>query len=286
MPPADGAPAEVPVPDQVRDSPSTSPERPIRVLPWFAAYTGLFAAGLGVLVVGMAMDEQSWADWRADPLAALRATNGWVKLLAFGLYISLCCTFLPLPTTGVVAAVSIRDVAVADGMVATALGVGAVGGLASMVANLNDYHAFVLLMRRRRVARIRGAGFYRKAVAWFNRSPMVLLTAMNLVPVPADIAMRMLAAASGYSRVRFAAANFIGRFLRYAVVAGSIYALGDAGWLAMGVLLAAAVLIWGIRWLRRRGAQPGPDAADRPGEKSSGRANPGPVTMSGEAERP
>lgn len=227
-------------------------DQPLSVLKWFAGFTAAFLLGLGALVAGIATSGQSFADWQTDPLGALEATDGWVKLLALGLYISLCCTFLPLPTTGVVAAAAVREVAVADGLLTTALSVGLVAGAASMIANLNDYHAFVGLLRHKRIAAVRGTRGYVAAAKWFERSPGAILALLNLVPLPVDIPVRMLAAAQRYSRVRFAAANFAGRFVRYAVVAGFIYAMGQAGWPAVAVLIALAAAGGLGRWLWRR----------------------------------
>ena len=54
----------------------------------------------------------------------------------------------------------------------------------------------------------------------------------------------MLATTYRYPRDRFAIANFIGRFIRYAVIAYVTYRLGKQGWVAPAALLAlAAVLV-------------------------------------------
>ena len=70
---------------------------------WFALYAVFFASlgvPLGMIVAGQGWN---WSDWTGDLSRTFAATPTAVKLLGFTLYISLCCTFLPLPTGWIVA---------------------------------------------------------------------------------------------------------------------------------------------------------------------------------------
>jgi len=227
----------------------------VSVRAWFAFYA--VAAAAAVLALALLAGGHDWQParwWRAGLSAAerwqgflvvFRQAPAPVKLLGFGLYVSLCCTFLPLPTNGVVAAVATRQVAVAPHAAGTVLLVALVGALASTVANLNEYHLFTWMLRSRHVARVRHTRVYAAAALWFARAPFLLLIVFNILPIPIDV-VRMLAITYRYPRRRFAAANFVGRFVRYAVIAAVAYALAGQGWLVAVILLAlgAALAAW------------------------------------------
>jgi len=230
----------------------------VSVRRWFAFY------GLCVLVAGAALavllsqEPWSWAEWLDSPEELLRTANPAAKLLAFGIYISLCCTFLPLPANWIVAAVAMRQTAVAPSLWATTALVAVVGALASTLANLNDYHLFTWMLRHHRIGRVRDTRVYRLSARWFARSPLLLLVIFNVLPIPVDV-VRMLATTYRYPRLPFAGANFVGRFLRYGVIAGATYSLGREGkWavlalLGLAVLLAAGKLLpAAIRRIRRK----------------------------------
>ncbi len=217
----------------------------VSVRRWFALY-GLYllAAGLPLAVL-VWQQGWTWQHWRADPWAALAATGPAIKLLALAIYISLCCTFLPLPANGMIAAVAMRNVAVCPDVWTTTLAVAAVGALGSTIANLNDYHLFTLLLRSRRIGGVRNTRLYRVSAAWFARSPFFLVTLFNVLPIPVDV-VRMLATTHRYGRLPFAAANFVGRFIRFGVFAFVTYSMGEQGkWVVLGLLGVAVVLAAG-----------------------------------------
>ena len=214
----------------------------VSVAGWFAFFGLFLAATAGPLTVLLAGRPWAWT-WRAAEIAhQLAGMATAVKLLAFLVYVSLCCTFLPLPTGPMVAAVATEGAAVAGGPWATAMVVGAVGALGSTIANLNDYHLFTWMLRSRRIARVRATALYALSAKWFARSPFWILAIFNIIPIPVDV-IRMLATTCRYGRLPFAAANFAGRFVRYAAIAYVTYSLGDRGGVAVLVLLAAAVAL-------------------------------------------
>ena len=178
------------------------------------------------------------------------------KLLFMGIYLSLCMTFFPMPTSVMVSLLATQTAGIGAGWGMVLL-VGAVSGSASTVANLNDYHFFLWLLRHHRVARIRQTRTYRLAAKWFAKGPFVIMVVFNIIIIPVDIP-RMLAAVYGYPRHLFAASNFLGRFVRYAVVALITYKLKDKDWLAplaflaMGLLIALVKIVPAIFRKRRR----------------------------------
>jgi membrane protein YqaA with SNARE-associated domain len=227
----------------------TAPD-PVVVRWWFLFYVLLMTAGgvtLGLLLGQHRLDVTGWDAF----VASVRAAPAAAKLLLLGMYLTVCTTFFPLNTGWIVSAVAMREVAVADGVLPTVALVALVGSAASTVANLNDYHLFNLLLRSRRIARIRHTRLHLRAEAWFARSPFAILLIFNILPIPVDVA-RMLAATHGYPRLPFAAANFLGRCVRYAVIASVTYALGNLGWVATVALLALAAVFALVRWIFTR----------------------------------
>ncbi|MFP4107103.1 MAG: VTT domain-containing protein [Phycisphaerae bacterium] len=244
---------------------------------WFLAY-GLFlllsAATLAWLVLA---SEWSWAAWREDFIGTFRRTSPGIKLATYLIYLSLCCTFLPLPTGWLVAAIATHQASVTPELWSTTLLVATVGATGSMMGNLNDYHLLTWMLRSRRVAKVRNTKLYRKSIQWFSRSPFLLLVAFNIIPIPID-AVRVIATSYRYPRVPFAAANWIGRFLRYGVIAGITFWMSrwneQAGWIAVLALLVLAIVLvlakaflTGVRKIRSRGANESATEVSDPTDK-------------------
>lgn len=227
-------------PNTLTDTPPAGDDH-VSVLRWFAFFALIWLGGLGVLIALLMREQIGWGGSWGEFLETVERTPAVVKLLVFGLYVALCCTFLPLPTGPVVALVSLQSSAVGSNIVTTTLLVAVIGAFASTLANLNDYHAFTLMLRYHRVARVRETGLYRKTARWFHKSPFGIIVVFNIIPIPVDV-IRMLATTVRYPRLPFAAANFIGRLVRYGVIAAVTYALGEKyGWLSVVVLLGVAV---------------------------------------------
>ena len=212
---------------------------------WFAGYGLALAAAGAVLAIMLRGQQWTWT-WRpADIAGQLKQMAPAVKLLAFGIYISLCCTVLPLPTNAMVAMVATRHVAVTGELWTTVAAVALVGAAASTVANLNDYHLFTLALRHRHIKRVRHTRLYDVSARWLARSPFAILVIFNIIPIPIDV-IRMLAVTCRYPRGRFAAANFVGRFVRYVVIAFVTFHW-DLGWVAVVVLLGLAAALVLVR---------------------------------------
>jgi membrane protein YqaA with SNARE-associated domain len=227
----------------------------VSILKWFGLY-GLYLAALVVpLVLLIQQDPKPFVDmWTAFKhmfrsfkdthfVDALEKATPAAKLLFMAVYLSIATTFIPLPTGAIVTLMAICGAGVSDDFLTTVLAVSSVGAVASMMANLTDYHVFLLLLRHKRVAKIRDARLYRRMAKWFDKSPFLIMLTFNIIHVPVDVP-RMLAAAYGYARHSFAAANVIGRFVRYVIFTSLTFMLGrQHGWVAPVVVLALAALI-------------------------------------------
>lgn len=212
----------------------------ISISRWFIAY-GLMVSAVCCLLWLTADNQWSTPEsWNAFGQMVAR-TPAVFKLTVFGIYISLCCTFMPLPTSPIVAAVATQEAAVGTGLGDTVLLVALVGAFGSTIANLHDYHIFTWLLRSNRIARVRNTKLYDVSARWFARSPFFLLMVFNVLPIPIDV-VRMLATTSRYPRKRFAVANFIGRFIRYMVIAFVTFHW-NLGWMAVVGLLALATVL-------------------------------------------
>jgi membrane protein YqaA with SNARE-associated domain len=210
----------------------------LRLRYWTAVYFAWLAALAIPAAVLLARAEVPWSLLFSDPAAVARSAGPVLKLLLFAFYISICLTVLPLPTGAMVSAVALRQVAPTERLWTTVLLVATVGAAASMMANLFDFLVFRGLLRRPKVARVRRGRLYRRLADWFDRQPFLILTVFAMIPLPADVPIRMLAATRHYPLAAYAGASFAGRWVRYAVLAGVTFALGERGWVAVVVLLA------------------------------------------------
>jgi membrane protein YqaA with SNARE-associated domain len=164
-----------------------------------------------------------------------------ILLLSLAIYMSLATTFVPLPTGPMLTAMAMRGV-ISDNFFVVLLVVPVIAAMASTLANLNDYHLFLLVLRNSRVAKIRQTKTYAVAARWFSRSPFWVMVMFNIFPLPVDV-VRMVSAIYGYERKAFAASNFIGRLIRYMIYAGVTFMLDEKGWIAVAATLGIAVAI-------------------------------------------
>jgi len=198
-----------------------------------------------------------------DTRGADGALRVWVLALAC-FYLSLCNAFFPLPTTWIVmlAATDQAGLAVAPGV--RVLLVSVLAACATVVANLNEYHLLAYLLHFGLGQRVRRTRLYGRAARWFDRAPFQLLVLIAFIPLPID-AVRWLAILRTYARARFAVAYFVGRWLRYLILAGGSLLLNLSTaqvLLIQGALVAGAFATrLGLYVLRR--ARPVPDATAR-----------------------
>ena len=176
--------------------------------------TGLFAVALLMFTRYEAGDPHALALW----LLALT-----------GFYVSLCNSLVPLPTSWVFLLLASDDVMLFESAWLRVAVVAVLGSTATMMANLNEYHIFGYFLRARLGDRIRATHVYRWAIRWFDVSPFQTLTLIAFIPVPVDF-VRWLAILRRYPRWRFAAAYWLGRLPRYALLAGISVALRLSTW--------------------------------------------------------
>jgi membrane protein YqaA with SNARE-associated domain len=191
-----------------------------------------------------------------------------IWLLALYLfYMSLCCTFFPAPTAWLVLLMASPVIGlVKPGLISqylplekivaqwvaafvTVVIVAMVGAAGTAIANLNEYHIFTFFLRLGRANRIRQTRLYQTASRWFSVSPFAIMTIATLVPIPVDI-VRWLAITHRYSRAYYALASFIGRFVRYAVLAAAATCL-RLDWLGIVIIQGSLIVLVLLRYLPR-----------------------------------
>jgi len=236
----------------------------LRIRWWMAGYVVYLGALSTAVVVKLHRLGHEWTDlFMAPRQFFLTPEHTALKLLIYAVYLSIACTILPLNTGWLVSILAMRQFHVADGLLQTTLIVATIGAIASTIANIHDYHLFTWILRNKAAAQIRNTRLYHRARRWFSRRPFVLVTAFNLIPIPVDV-VRLLAVTYRYPLRRFAVANFLGRWIRYALIAAITFALGPNGWIMVVGLLAVA-LGWALSKLagriRARGSEAG-DAAE------------------------
>ena len=175
---------------------------------WFVLYLA-WMIGLFILATTM------FTRYEAGDSAAL----AWWLLALTGFYVSLCNTLLPLPTSWIALLLASNEVMLCEAPLPRILIVAALCSTATMMANLNEYHIFGYFLRAKLGERIRRTHAYRWAIRWFDVSPFQTLTLVAFVPIPVDF-VRWLAILRRYKRSHYAAAYWIGRFPRYALLAG------------------------------------------------------------------
>jgi membrane protein YqaA with SNARE-associated domain len=205
---------------------------------WFVVYLGWLVA---LTVVAL----QLFAQYEAGNASAL---GFWIlALMCF--YLSLCNAFLPLPTAWIILYAASADAGLFESGLLRIVVVAICGALATVSANLNEYHGLAYLFRHGLGHRVRSTTVYQWAIRWFNKAPFQTLSVIGFIPIPID-AVRWLAILRHYSRVRFALAYFLGRGLRYLLFAWFSVVSNMGAWeilgIQVGILVAALVgrLIW------------------------------------------
>lgn len=237
------------------------PEPAINLRLWFVLFV-LWMAALTVVA-------------RLSPLATEAGfeigRKVWL-LSVYAFYLSLCCSFCPLPTAWIVLLMASNEVALVSNPMLRVVIVAVAGALGTVMANLNEYHLLTYLLGQGKVARVRDTRAYRLAAGWFSVTPFAVLLAVAVLPIPVD-PVRWLAVAYRYPRRRFAAAYFTGRSLRYALFATLAVWLDLHRWhiiVIQAVIVALAGLKFGhglyVRRRRRAAGTAGGDAVStRPG---------------------
>lgn len=220
-----------------------------RALPHTRAYFAAFLVWMGGLALLTVLLTARWD--RLDDVLAMRGVI--VALMCF--YLSLCNTLVPLPTAWIVLLAASPQYALLPHAALNVAAVAVLGGLATAVANLSEYHLLAYGLGGGLGARLRRTPAYAWAVRWFERAPFGVLTLVAFFPIPVD-AVRWLAILHGYPRLRFGLAYLLGRTPRYVIFATCAVFFSFTEWQILaiqgGLVLAgfAARVAW--RWSRRR----------------------------------
>jgi len=221
---------------------------------WFAVYLLWIGALVGLALLMFARYEGG--DGSAAGL--------WLLALA-AFYLSLCNTLMPLPTAWIVMLAACEQLGLFESAALRVLLIAVVGATATMMANLNEYHVLGYVFRARLGERVRQTRAYRWAVRWFDVAPFQTLALVAFVPIPIDV-VRFLAILRGYPRRRFAAAYWLGRCLRYALLAGLSAGLRLGPWdialIQVALILALAARL--VLRFRREPAGTPLDGVDTP----------------------
>jgi len=216
---------------------------------WFSTY-------LAWLIVLFALSQATFARYEAGDQSAMAL---WLLAL-MGFYLTLCNTLLPLPTSWIFMLLATDDVMLFDSVWLRVAAISVIGATSTMMANLNEYHVFAYFLRARLGYRIRRTNVYKWAARWFDVSPFQTLTLIAFVPIPVDF-VRWLAILRRYPRRLYAAAYWIGRLPRYALLAGAAVVL-KLNTLEILLLQLVLIAVLGARlaWtaLRRKQSPPSP----------------------------
>jgi len=205
---------------------------------WFVVFV-LWMAAWGLLA------RWAFAGAEQDNPTAVRI---WVyALMCF--YLSLCNSFVPLPTAWIVFAAASPGLALCENPWLRVLLVAVGGSAGTVVANLNDYHLLAYLLHFGIGHRVRRTRLYAWAVRWFDRAPLRLLLLVAFIPIPVDV-VRWLAVLREYPRGRFAVAYFVGRGARYALFAwcAVILSLEMRQIMYIQIAIVAAALVGRLAW--------------------------------------
>lgn len=255
--PAEPPLADSPAPDSPSpaDSPAADAARldrlPAHTRAWFVFLVLWLAGCAAVALVAERLGAASATGLRGGGGSALHV---WVlALMCF--YLTLCNSFLPLPTAWIVLLAASDEFAlVSDPWLRVPI-VAGLATLGTVIANLNEYHILAFLLHRGLGRRIRRTRVYAWAARWFDRSPFLILLLAAFFPIPVD-ALRWLAVLRAYPRGWFALAYLIGRGPRYALFAACAVALHLTTWQIMAIQAALVVVALGVRvlpllWRRR-----------------------------------
>lgn len=127
--------------------------------------------------------------------------------------------------------------------------VASVGGLGTALANLNEYHIFTFLLRFGWVHKVRHTRWHLSAGRWFAVSPFGLMTAASFLPIPVDV-VRWLAISNRYRRGHYFLASFLGRFIRYGLLAATATCL-NLGWRSIIIIQITFIVLIGLRYVPR-----------------------------------
>ncbi len=161
--------------------------------------------------------------------------------LRYFAYLAVCCNAVPLPATPLI---------IFLGKEYPWFAVALVGGAATTLANLIDYELFSTLFRTKLLRRIKESKHSQASIRTFQRVALPALVGGNVVVFSWDL-IRLVAIAARYPRWKYALATFVGRSVRYAILAylGRIF---EPPLWAIGVIAVLVGLPAFVSWVKSR----------------------------------
>lgn len=117
----------------------------------------------------------------------------------------------------------------------------------AVVVSFADYALVKAAMRHPRVSGATEKGLFKWAVKWMQRFPFWIIVLFSLTPLPIYV-VRLLAPASGYPIERYVAAQLVGRFPRFLLLAWIGQTVMLPGW----ALFTMFALLLGFMWIASR----------------------------------
>jgi membrane protein YqaA with SNARE-associated domain len=134
------------------------------------------------------------------------------------------------------------------------------GTIGTVVVSFADYAVVEAAMRHPRVSGATEKALFKWALKWMVRYPFWIIVLFSLTPLPMAV-VRILAPASRYPVGRYVAAQIVGRFPRFLLLAWIGHAFVMPAWLLV-VMMGVMV---GSMWLASRGSSSiGLDDDDEP----------------------
>jgi len=114
----------------------------------------------------------------------------------------------------------------------------------SVIVAFADYALVEAALRHARAKGAREIRLFRWAVRWMTRFPFVIIVLFSLVPVLPISVIRALAPASGYPLKRYIAAQIVGRFPRFLMLAWIGQAIMIPTWILVVASIGLVVLMY------------------------------------------
>lgn len=115
--------------------------------------------------------------------------------------------------------------------------------IGTVAVSFADYALIEAAMRHPKISGAREKRLFQWAVRWMQRYPFAIIVLFSLVPLPVYV-VRVLAPASGYPVGRYVAAQIVGRFPRFFLLAWIGHTIMLPGWMLLSMFALLLVFMW------------------------------------------
>lgn len=160
------------------------------------------------------------------------------QLIGYFVYMSFACTLIPLPTPPYVIALGQLF---QPGIVAV------LGAIANCLAALVEYHFITWLFSKAKLhEQVETSRIFQRFAHYFQRAAFACLIVTGLIPIPFE-PFRLAAILSRYNLPKYLLSVFIGRFIRYYLLAWTGHLYSIPNWLLIAMVFALiAVSVIGL----------------------------------------